>query len=105
MATAIIFIILIILIFVSLFLYKNFYQTITQTKEILLLRQKVAMDTVDMEKFNVIMDRLTKKTMPKELKNIISPFRWIFLFTPLNMANYLTGLMKSAVINQSQSVI
>lgn len=75
MATAIIFIILIILIFVSLFLYKNFYQTITQTKEILLLRQKVAIDTVDMEKFNVIMDRLTKKTMPKELKNIISPFR------------------------------
>jgi hypothetical protein len=75
MATAIIFITLIILIFVSLFLYKNFYQTITQTKEILLLRQKVATDTVDMKKFNVIIDRLTKKTMPKELKNIISPFR------------------------------
>lgn len=74
-ATAIIFITLIVLIFVSLFLYKNFYQTITQTKEILILREKVAIDTVNMEKFNIIMNKLAEKTTPYELKNIISPFR------------------------------
>lgn len=74
-ATAIIVITLVILIFVSLFLYKNFYQTIAQTKEILILREKVAIDTVNMEKFNIIMNKLTEKTKPNELKNIINPFR------------------------------
>jgi len=66
---------LVILIFISLFLYKNFYQTITQTKEILILRKKVALDTINMEKFNLIIDKLAKKTAPKQLDNIISPFR------------------------------
>lgn len=74
-ATVIILIILLALICVSLFLYKNFYQTITQTKEILILREKVAVDTVNLEKFNIIMEKLTKKTAPGELKDIISPFR------------------------------
>lgn len=72
--TAIIIITLIILIFVSLFLYKNFYQTITQTKEIIILREKVAIDTINIEKFNILMDKLTKKAAPSELKNITSPF-------------------------------
>lgn len=66
---------LIVLIFISLFLYKNFYQTITQAKEILILKEKVAIDMVDMEKFNIIMDKLEEKTKPAEFKNIISPFR------------------------------
>jgi len=74
-AVSIILIILIILVFISLFLYKNFYQTITQSKEILILQKKVAVDTINMQKFDLIMDRLTKKTAPKELINIISPFR------------------------------
>ncbi len=73
--TAIIFIILIIIVFMSLFLYKNFYQTITQAKEIIILKEKVAVDTVNMQKFNILMDKITKKTTPNELKNIISPFR------------------------------
>lgn len=73
-ATAIIFITLIILIFVSLFLYKNFYQTITQTKEIIILREKVAIDTVNIEKFNIIINKLAEKITPSELKNIINPF-------------------------------
>lgn len=74
-AAAIIFITLIILIFLSLFLYKNFYQTITQTKKIIILRKKTAADTVNLEKFNIIMDKLAAKNKPNELKNIISPFR------------------------------
>lgn len=63
------------LILVSLFLYKNFYQTITQTKEILILKEKVALYTVDMEKFNLIIDKLTKKTLLKEPTNVTNPFR------------------------------
>jgi len=74
-AMAVILITLTILIIVSLFLYKNFYQTITQSKEIIILREKVAIDTVNMEKFNIIINKLTEKTTPQELKNIISPFR------------------------------
>jgi len=72
--TAIIIVTLIILIFISLFLYKNFYQTMTQTKEIIILREKVAVDTINMEKFNIIINKLAEKTIPHELKNIISPF-------------------------------
>lgn len=74
-ASAIILVIFIILILISAFLYKNFYQTITQTKEILILREKVAIDTVDLEKFNLIIDKLTEKAAAKEFKNIVSPFR------------------------------
>jgi hypothetical protein len=73
-ASAIIFITLAILIFISFFLYKNFYQTITQTKEIIILREKVAIDTVNMEKFNIIINKIAKKTTPNMLENINNPF-------------------------------
>jgi hypothetical protein len=72
--TAIILITLMILIFMSLFLYKNFYQTITQTKEIVILRKKVAVDTVNIEKFNIIMEKIAKKITLNKLKSIASPF-------------------------------
>lgn len=71
----IIFSTLVISIFVSSFLYKNFYQTLTQTKEILILQEKVALYTVDMKKFDLIIGKLTKKTLPQKIDNIISPFR------------------------------
>lgn len=67
--------IILILIIISVFLYKNFYQIITQTKEILVLREKVALTAVDMAKFDLIINRLTKKTLPQKSDNIISPFR------------------------------
>lgn len=71
----IIFLTLLISILVSIFLYKNFYQTITQTKEILILQEKVALYTVDMKKFDLIIGKLTKKTLPQKTDNLISPFR------------------------------
>ncbi|MBU0722271.1 hypothetical protein KKA93_02335 [Patescibacteria group bacterium] len=74
-AEIIILITLIILIFMSLFLYKNFYQAIAQTKKIIILREKVIMGMVDMAKLNIVIDKVTEKTKPNELKNIISPFR------------------------------
>lgn len=66
---------LIILIFISIFLYRNFYQTIAQTKEILILREKVVINAVDMEKFNLIIEKLTKKVQPQKLDSLINPFR------------------------------
>ena len=73
--TAVILVTLMILICMSLFLYKNFYQTITQSKEILILREKVAIDTVNIEKFNIIMEKIAKKIAPNKLENIVNPFR------------------------------
>lgn len=73
--TAVILLTLIILTLLSLFLYKNFYQTIIQTKEIMILRKKVAVETINLDKFNAIMNKLTEKISPHELKNITSPFR------------------------------
>lgn len=73
--TAVALLALMILILLSLFLYKNFYQAITQTKEIMILREKVAVETINLDKFNAIINKLTEKVSPHELKNIISPFR------------------------------
>ncbi len=43
------------------FLYKNFYQTITQSEEIILLRQEVAPDTIDMELVNRVLKLMANK--------------------------------------------
>lgn len=63
-----------ILVFVSFFLYKNFYQIITQSEAIMILQEKVAFETVDMENFNKIIEKVENKTKPREHKNIINPF-------------------------------
>lgn len=43
------------------FLYKNFYQTIAQTEEIILLKQEVAPDTINMGKVDSVLKFLDKK--------------------------------------------
>lgn len=43
------------------FLYKNLYQTIAQTEQIILLRKEVAPDTINMEKVNTVLKFLDKK--------------------------------------------
>jgi hypothetical protein len=48
-----------------MFLYKNFYQVITQSKEILLLRQKVVIETVDMDKFEAVIKKVEEKIKNK----------------------------------------
>lgn len=75
MITAVALLAIMILTLLSLFLYKNFYQTITQTKEIMILREKVAVETINLDKFDAIMNKLKKKTGPLELKIIKNPFR------------------------------
>jgi hypothetical protein len=61
------------IIFVSSFLYKNFYKT--PLDKILELGDKVILDKINMKKFDSIMDKLATKTTASELKNITSPFR------------------------------
>ena len=58
------------------FLYKNIYQSITQSEQIIILRQEVAPDIIDMKKFNNVLEKIIKKTSPEEinLENIKNPF-------------------------------
>lgn len=65
---------LITLFFVSVFLYNNFYQTITQSESIISLQEKVAQETIDMVNFNKIIENIAKKTEVRELKNTKNPF-------------------------------
>ncbi len=65
---------LIFLACISVFLYKNFYQIITQSEEILLLRQKVVIETVDMDIFEEVIEKIEKKTNFKKPINIRSLF-------------------------------
>lgn len=48
------------------FLYKNFYQTITQSEQIILLKKEVAPDTIDMKRVGQVLDLLDKKTTTTE---------------------------------------
>ncbi len=70
----IIFITAVTLAVVTLFLYKNFYQTITQSNEIIVLRQKVVVETVDMNKFTKILDKISQKIKLRKIENINNPF-------------------------------
>ena len=51
---------------VSLFLYKNFYQTITSSAEVLVLRREVAIEDIDMNKFEEIVKKIEAKTEPRQ---------------------------------------
>ncbi|MDD5072044.1 MAG: hypothetical protein PHQ42_04925 [Patescibacteria group bacterium] len=63
---------LVVLACVSLFLYKNFYQTITSSEEILVLRREVAIEDIDMGKFEEIIKKIEEKTEPKPVGHFIN---------------------------------
>lgn len=58
----------------SLFLYQNFYQTITESEEILALREKVAIEAVDIKKFEKIIKKIEEKTVPLQPEPLNNPF-------------------------------
>jgi len=58
----------------SLFLYQNFYQTITQSKEILILKEKVVIEMIDIKNFNQIIEKLNQKIAAKKISTINNPF-------------------------------
>jgi hypothetical protein len=45
-----------------MFLYKNFYQTIAQSEEVVLLKKEVAPDAINMNKVNAVLGALDQKT-------------------------------------------
>ncbi len=60
------FIIIIICIFVfawaSFFLYEDFYQTIVNTEEALILNQEVIPESIDIDKYNRVIEKIEEKT-------------------------------------------
>ena len=58
------------------FLYKNFYQTITSSEEIILLKSEVAPDTINMKKVEAILKALAEKTAANDMdwQKIRNPF-------------------------------
>ncbi len=61
---------IIILFYLFLFLYNNFYQTITQTEEIMKLREKVIVRTINIDKFNEVIKKIEAKIKPREKKQL-----------------------------------
>ena len=63
---------LVIFSYVSLFLYKNFYQTITQSGELIVLRTEVASEDISMLKFDNIVSSLSQKEVKHEIKHTLN---------------------------------
>jgi len=61
----------VIFVCASLFLYKNFYQTITQSQEILVLRREVAAEDINMNKFDEIIEKIEMKIKPRQMETPI----------------------------------
>ena len=59
---------------VSLFLYENFYQTITQSKEIIILQEKVAIEAINMKKYDDVMEKIKQKATLRKIEKFIDPF-------------------------------
>jgi len=63
---------LVIFACVSLFLYKNFYQTITSSAEVLVLRREVAIEDIDMNKFEEIVKKIELKTEARQAGYLVN---------------------------------
>jgi uncharacterized membrane protein len=63
---------LVIITYVSVFLYKNFYQTITQSEEIILLKKEVSAEDIDMNKFDKMILSIEEKQKTREVDHILS---------------------------------
>jgi len=59
------------------FFYSYYYQTIAQSQEVVLLRQEVAPDTIDISRVEKVLDALDKKTTTSpeiNFKAVKNPF-------------------------------
>lgn len=54
------------LVFVFIFLYKNFYQTITQSEEILILRSEVFIEDINIDKLKKVVQKIEEKTKTRK---------------------------------------
>lgn len=63
----------------GMFLYQNLYQTITQSEEIVILKQEIAPDTINVKKVEELIDRIEQKKAGQEdidwsqIKNSFAP--------------------------------
>lgn len=60
--------------YLTLFLYKNLYDAITQTEEILMLRGGVMIETVDINKFEEVVKKIEEKTAGRIMGTTNNPF-------------------------------
>lgn len=62
------------LFFVYYFLYKNFYLSIIKVDEIVILKDKVAIESLNIVKFNNVIKKINEKTANKDFEKIKNPF-------------------------------
>jgi hypothetical protein len=60
--------------YISMFLYQSLYKTITQSEEIVILKEKVAIETINMKKYETIIDRIKEKNIARQIRNYSNPF-------------------------------
>lgn len=65
---------IIILIYLSSFLYTNLYQAITQTEKIIHLQKKVVVQIININKFNKVIKKIEAKTKPHQKKQLNNLF-------------------------------
>src|SRR3989338_10525554 len=57
---------LVLISYLGFFIYQNFYRTITQAEEIVVLKQEVAPDTIDTAKVNAVLSAIQNKISPSQ---------------------------------------
>jgi uncharacterized membrane protein len=67
-------IILILLFFATKFLYDKFYLSITQSREVIVLKEKIAPETIDLSAFESILNNIKTKTERKNSEINSNPF-------------------------------
>lgn len=50
------------MIYIGYFIYKNYYQTITQAQEIIDLKKEVAPESIDLERVNKVLEAIDNKS-------------------------------------------
>ena len=65
------------LVWTSYFLYNNFYRSLSQSTEVILLSNKVAFEQIDIAAFDTIMVKLKIKSDLPALTNTKNPFDWL----------------------------
>ncbi len=66
--------IIFVLYFDVIFLYNNFYESVTQSEIVLVLKNEVATETFDINKFNGIIKKINQKTYIRNIDGLNNPF-------------------------------
>jgi len=61
--------------YTAIYLYNNFYLTITRSQDIILLTEKVSIDTINIKKFETVIRNIENKTNPAPYQNLKNIFR------------------------------